>query len=370
MGNFVIRGENFKITYGVESAYGTDPGTGSLVNSFGVVQSATLADPTIDYLPFWGMSNQQYRNWYVAYKGKMALNMSIPDVMLLNGAPLFLPIGKCSVTGSGTYTHVATETYDLPTITVHVTYTDTSLPYNATTSNVLMRRYLGGKVGRATYAATEGGFLTMALDEIQFINMSTNLAPSGSYAGPFYSSGVADVTPVYPTTQPYLFSYGSLKLGSSTFARIREFRLSVDNALEAKYYVTNQAISQLPYEYREGRRTYQLSVTTDIEDASLYKELIRQGTYTSSFTGFSFQMTFTRAGNSSDTIMFSSPATTAGTGGIPTAPAIGGAAMGCLIRSAPHNIVQDPIVGVSLDILCRSLSVTTVDSVSSYSGES
>ena len=345
---YVVRGENWRLTYGVESVYGTDPGTALLTSQFGVVQSATLADPTIDILPFYGMTTGQYRNWTIAFKGKMALNMSIPDVMLLNGAPLFLPIGSCHATGS--YTHTVSETYDLPSITVHVTYMDTN------SSTVLMRRYMGGKVGRATYTATEGGFLTMALDDIQFINFKHNLAGE-----PFYSADMVagDVTPVCPQTQPYLFSYGHLTLDGSPFARVREFRLSVDNALEPKYYVTDQAISQLPYEYREGRRSYQLAVTTDIEDATLYKELVRQGTYSSVYKGFAVTMVFTRG--SGDTITFTTPA-----GGT---PAIGCGSMGCLIKSAPHNIVQDPIVGVTMDILCRSLSIVTVDSVAAYSGE-
>jgi hypothetical protein len=344
---YVIRGENFKVTYAVESAYGTDPGTASLVNSFGVVQTANITDPQIDYMPFWGMSTGQYRNWWITYKGKISLGMSIPDIVLLNGAPLFLPLGSCTTTGTNPYTHTMAETYDLPTITTHVTYTDTN------DADVLMRRFCGGKVGRATYSATEGGFLTMALEDIQFKNLYHN--KSGHT---WYSANVADVTPSYPCTEPYLFSYGSLTLDGSEFARVKEWRLSVDNALEPKYYVTNDAISQLPYEHREGRRQYQMSVTCDIEDAALYQELIDQGTYSSVYKGFVATMVFTRGSN--DTITFTTPSS----GSV----ACGGGNMGCLIKTAPHSIVSDPIVPVSLDIICRSLSIVSVDAVSTYSG--
>ena len=354
--SYVIRGENWKLTYCVESAYGTDPGTALLVNSFGVVQTASISDPQIDYLPFWGMSTGQMRNWWVTYKGKITLSMSIPDIILLNGAPLFLPLGACATTGTNPYTHTMTETYDLPTITTHVTYTDTN------SSNVIMRRFCGGKVGRATYTATEGGFLTMSLDDIQFKNLYNKIldpdAGTVDTTAPWYSVNVADVTPSYPCTQPYLFSYGALTLNGTEFARIREFRLSVDNALDAKYYVTDNAISQLPYEHREGRRQYQMSVTTDIEDARLYRELIRQGTYSNVYTGFTAKMVFTRGSN--DTITFTLPPS--------YSVACGGGNMGCLIKSAPHNIVSDPLVGVSLDIMTRSLGIISVDAVSTYSG--
>ncbi len=343
----VIRGENWKLTYCVESVYGTDPGTASLVNSLGVVQSATISDPQIDYQSFWGMSTGQYRNWWITYKGRIALSASVPEFLLLNGAPMFLPLGVCDTTGTNPYTHTMTETYDLPSITMHVTYTDTS------GSNVLMRRFCGGKVGRATFSATEGDFLKMSLDDIQFKNLYHN---QSDYT--WYSANVADVTPSYPCTEPYLFSYGSLTLNGTEFARVREFRLSVDNALEPKYYVTNDAISQLPYEHREGRRQYQLGVTCDIEDASLYKELIAQGTYTSVYKGFDVSMVFTRGSN--DTITFTTPATTA---------AACGGNMGCLIRSAPHAIVADPLVSVPMDIICRNLKIVAVDAVSSYSGD-
>jgi hypothetical protein len=343
----IIRGENWKLTYCVESVYGTDPGTASLTNSFGVVQSANISDPQFDYQSFWGMSTAQYRNWWVTYKGKISLNMSVPEIILLNGGPLFLPLGSCTSTGSNPYTHVLAETYDLPSITAHVTYTDTS------GSNVLMRRFCGGKVGRATYSATEGGYLTMSLDDIQFKNLYHN--QSGST---WYSANVADVTPSYPCTEPYLFSYGSLTLNGTEFARVKDFRLSVDNALEPKYYITNDAISQLPYEHREGRRSYQMSVTCDIEDAKLYTELIAQGTYTSVYKGFAVTLVFTRGSN--DTITFTTPAN--GT------PACGGGSMGCLIKSAPHAIVTDALVSVPMDIICRNLQITVVDAISQYSG--
>ncbi len=339
-----IRGETWKLTYDQETDYGTDEGTANLVNSFGVIQTATLPDPVTEFQSFYGHSTTTLRNWFITYKGRQSLTGSIPDVILLNGYPLHLPIGTC--TTSGAYTHTIAEARTLKSITLHVTNTDAE-------GNIeLMRRYIGGKMGRATISASEGMFLTMSM-EFAFINFSHNQTSE-----PKYSSGVADVTPSYPTTQPYLFSYGALELAGTPFARVKSFRLSIDNALEPKYYITDDAQAQLPYEHREGRRRYDLSCVLDIEDASLYKELIRQGTYSSVYKGFQTIITFTRGAG--DTITITTPTTT---------PAAGGDAMGCLIKQAPHNIVADPLLSVPMDIICRNLGIVVVDAVSTYPGQ-
>ena len=351
----VIRGESWKLAYAVEGAYKTAEGTAALVNTFGIFQTASMPDPTIDIQPFWGHSTTSKRNWFTAYKGKVSLEGSISDILVLTGQPLFLPLGTCVTTGS--YTHTMSEANDLKSITLQVTYADTATP--ATTP--LMRRYYGGKIGSATWGASEGGFLTMSLDRIAFTGMYHNLGTASDDWGDWYSAAVADITPSYPCDEPFLFSYGALTLGGTPFARVRSFRLSIDNSLDAKYYITGSGVAvnnRLPYEHREGRRNYRLNVTIDIEDAALYKELLRMGSYSDVYKGFQTIMTFTRG--TGDTITFTTP---------PSAPACGGDNMGCLIRSAPHNIVGDPLVSVNLDILPRSLSIVVVDDNPVYEGE-
>jgi hypothetical protein len=351
VGGAVWRGEKFHLAFCPEIVYGIDPGTANYTNVFGVVETATLPDPLIDFMPIYALGTASNRNWYITYKGRIGIVGSIPEIWLLNGYPLYLPIGTVTTTGTGPYTHTINESTTLKSISIHVTNLDSN-------NNVaLMRRYFGGKVNRAGFEAREGDFLKMSLDEITFINLTHN-----QFGEPFYSSGVADISNYisYPTTQPYLFSYGSLSLAGTTFARVRAFRLDVDNGMEPKYYVTNgAAASQLPYEYREGRRTYRLSCTIDVEDSSFYKELVRQGTYTSVYKGFQTELVFTRGAN--DTITFTTP---------PSAPAAGGDQMGCLIRSSPHPITTDPVVSTTLDILCRSLKIVVVDSIATYPGQS
>jgi len=344
-----IRGESWKMAYAVEGIYKTAELTAALVNPFGIFQTATLPDPAIDIQPFWGHSTTSVRNWFTAYRGRVTLEGSIPDIMITNGQLLHLPIGTCTTTHPDAYyTHTIAETNVLKGITIQATYADTA------DATPLMRRWYGGKVGGATWSANEGGFLTMSLDRISFVGLYTNLTGET-----YYSADVADITPVYVTTEPYLFSYGTLQLVGTPFARVRSFRLSVDNGLEAKYYVYDDANIPVrhPYEHIEGRRRYSMSCVVDIEDASLYKELIRYGTYTD-FKGFQAIMTFTRG--TGDTITFTTP---------PSAAAAGGDSMGCLISRAPHNIVGDPLVSVGLEILPRSLKIVSVDAVSVYEGQ-
>ena len=193
-----------------------------------------------------------------------------------------------------------------------------------------MRRFLGGKVNRATIEASEGDFLKLSLDEIDFIGLQHNI--SGET---YYNADVTEIVPTYPTNEPYLFSYGSLSLNGTIFARIRNFRLSISNNLEPKFYVQGSGNLYLPYEYREGRREYDLTCTVDIEDNSLYKELVRMGTYSSLYQGFQVIISFVKS--ATDKITLTMPA---------VSPAPGGDSIGCLIRSAPHNVVQDPIVSV------------------------
>lgn len=345
-GGTVIRGETWKLGYAIETTYGTDPGTANYTNMFGVVQTATLPDPVIDFMPLWMLGNASKRNWYITYKGRIALAASIPDIWLLDGRPLRFPIGTVSTIGSSPpYTHTISEAFTLSSIALHATL------YDSDGTVKLNRRFLGGKVGRASISGAENDFLKMSFDEVQFINLAHD--QSGE---PYYSATVADISPTYPTTEPYLFSYGSLSLAGTEFARIRNFRLDISNNLEPKYYITDNAIYQLPYEYREGRREYTLATTIDIEDASLFKELVRQGTYSSIYKGFQVIIQFTKSAD--DYIKLTIPSST---------PSAGGDAMGCLIRTAPHNIMStEAIVNVPLTIIGRALGIEVKDSLATY----
>jgi hypothetical protein len=351
-----IRSEMWKLAYAIETNPGNDPYPASntgYTNTFGIVQNVTMPDPQIDINNFWGLGTASIRNWFVSYHGKQTLSGSIPNFLLTDGKCLRLPIGNVTdYNSSGYYTHIINEAVTLPSISLHTTYV------NADGTVELMRRFHGGKINRMTISAQEGGYLTCSIDDMQFMRYKHNISGVSDISAS-YNSTMVDLplmSTLYSCDQPYLFATGTLSLWGTTFARIRSFNLSIDNGCMPKYYVQNSSSLPLPYEIREGKRNYNLGVTVDIEDSALYRELLRMGSYNSVYTGFQTVISFSRGTN--DVITFVTPSTT---------PACGGDAMGCLIKTAPHNIsTGDLLVGVPLSITCRNLSVVISDQYSTY----
>ncbi len=263
------------------------------------------------------------------------------------------------------FTHTIIESIELPSMCWLATFVGTDYVV-ATPTTYLTRRYLGGKVNRTTFTAAEGETLRMSWDDVIFKDWRHNQehyvdSLSASHDVAKYLASVDKVTPDYPTTEPYWYSYGVCTYFGFAFARVKQFRMEVSNNLEPKYYLaSSSSAGQILYEIREGRREYRISTVVDIGDEavatkmSIIKELALQGAYPTTSTqlkGFNMQLVFTRGSN--DTITFSLPA---------SAAAIGGDANGCFIRTAPHNIGTEPQVASELDIIARSSKIVVVDS--------
>ena len=339
-----IRSEMWKLAWCPESTYGVEPsvnGSG-YTNIFGVVQDATLPDVQTDFQPFYGLGTASVRNWYVAYRGKQTMSGSVSNFLLLNGNMLYLAFGGTSA--------VPAEANTLPSFSLHAGYV------NADGTSILRRRFYGGKVNRITIAANEGDFLKTSIDEMMFSKYAHNAtAATGAYVAltdiPPTTGGAGTASP-YTCDQPWLFSGGTFSMWGTTFARLRNFRISANNACVPKYYITDQGQTQLPYEIREGKRDYSMGCTIDIEDASIYAELLNQGVQAGSMVGFVTRLAFTRADG--DSITITSPAGATGNYG-----ACGGDGQGCFIRQAPHNIsTGDNLLGVQLTVLMRSVGIT------------
>jgi len=364
------RAEMWKLAWAVEATAGIDPATaagaasGTYINTFGVVQNVTMPDPQMDIQPFWGLGTASTRNWFVAYHGKQTLNGSIGSFMLLDGKCLRLALGTVANTTASTYKiHTISEAVNLPSISLHNTIVD------ADGANSFMRRYHGGKINRMTLSAQEGSFLMCSIDDMQFMRYTHNISAATADANVYdsYNSTMQDIQPmkdIYTCDQPYLFAQGTLSLWGTTFARIRSFNLSIDNGCQAKYYIQAASHLPLPYEIREGKRTYNLNVTVDIEDTTLFRELLRMGYRNSiavpatwDYKGFNVSISFSRGVG--DSITLTSPAN--------QIPLCGGDSMGCLIKSAPHNIsTGELLVSVPLSITCRNLGVVVNDAYTTY----
>ena len=274
-------------------------------------------------------------------------------------------IGKYQSTA--VWEHHIFETIDLDTVTWHLHMKESS----ETATLDFDRRYFGGKIDSATIAADEGGMLTMSWDGVNFLGMVHNQqfhSATGSTVGtselPFYGlmQKIDASEIVFPNTEPYYFSQGSVKLFNTNteIASIRSFSLSISNNSEPRYYIQRRhGRGRGPVEVREQQREYSLAVTLALPDATasdsttgnLFKELILEGDYGTGMQGFNVTLRFERGVD--DYIEFIIPDD--GTSNV------GGNTQGAFIRTAPHAISGENPLQVDADILVRNMKIVVRD---------
>ena len=353
----VFRGEHWELSYGIETGYGIDPKEANLTRPFGVFEKASLGDPEMDYTPFYGSGGGTARRYFRAYRNKMALEASISDVLLLNGAPLFLPFGSIVNTNLGgapiVWRHDIKEITLLPSFTMHASFWKAD---NDATPN-FQRRYLGCKVGKATISAEEEERLRVSFDSVLFKDIKHN-APDGvaPTSVPKYASLVKPVLD-YPTTEPFFFSGGVLTINNNVFARVKSFKLDVNNNCEAKYYIAgHDPANPIPYTVLEGKREYTLTCNVDAEDTKLYQEVLQAGLSGTSVVGIGVSFKISRGNVTqapNDYIQIDMP----GAGYGPTAEQ-----QGCFLKKAPMPIDSgSPAVAQELEFVVRRVDITAED---------
>ena len=291
------------------------------------------------------------------------------------------------------FVHTMTQDAELQSMTWNVFMRDT----DEDADNDFVRRYVGGMVNTMTLSADEGEMLRCSWDNVNFLDMVHNqrlnvvttpkatsaLIDPTAEAGATNNVGIGGDRPriagtspanlghaTYPTTEPYYFSQGELTFFGQTFARVRSFRLDVNNNIEPRFYINSDGTNRIVSDMQEQRREWRMTATIAMEDATasststaktLWRELILEGEYGSGMQGFDMVMTFTRGVD--DTIVIKSPgnATTnnAGSG-------TGFGAQGCFIVSAPHNIGAESPLSLDVEILVRDVSIVCTDSVGVY----
>lgn len=325
------------------------------------------------------------------------------------------------VASSAYYTHEIVEENDLSTVSWHVHMKDSG----ETAANNFDRRYLGGMIGSATLSAEEGGMLSMSWDSVNFMNMvhnqnsslqqgtgSSNAPQAGDlYFGanptasmprfslmqsitqtdvgePYHNGNGNNDGTGYPSTAPYYFSQGTIKMlhhaGNSVanagveVAKIRSFAISVSNGEEPRYYISQQGKrARGPYEIREGAREYSMSATIVLPDSvaasstaetgglEFFKQLLLEGDFggdNANKIGFAASLKFERGTN--DFIIIDIP--TSSTAGTPTAPTNQLNKQGLFILTANHGIGGESALEVDLDMTFRSLRIVIEDSVGVY----
>jgi len=269
-----------------------------------------------------------------------------------------------------------------------------------TSANDFDRRYVGGFVGSTNISADEGGMLMCSWDSVQFLDMFHNqkevsqsdvnpgseAALTTLYSGDSMSAGLPRFTDMasitgsdinLPSTEPYYFSQGSVKIMGQEFARVRSFNLGISNGEEARYYISpRHGRHRGPAEIREGRRGYSLSCTLALPDSAaaatgvgrntateFFKQTMLEGNYGSGMEGFNIELTFTRGTNDSIQILIPADYTSADetTGAEP-----GLAENGAFLTSAPHPISGEPILQVSAEFSCRNLAIIVTDTERVY----
>ena len=270
------------------------------------------------------------------------------------------------------YTHNIIEAVDLDTVSWHVHMRDSS----ETAANDFDRTYYGGLIGSASLAADEGGMLNMSWDGVNFLGMKhnqvfkTNTTTHIPHAGVMQKITSSEVD--FPTSNPYFFSQGSVKLFGVEVARVRNFNLTVANGEEPRYYVQRRHGEQRgPTEIMEGRREYSMAVTLALPDSqsstavatNLFKEFMYEADYGAGIKGFNIELTFTRGADDKITIRIPDDYTS---GNESTGAGTGGNEIGAILRSATHSITGDNPVQVDADILFRNLKIEVTDGLYYY----
>ncbi len=287
------------------------------------------------------------------------------------------------------YQHDVWERTELDTVSWNVLLRDSG----DTTANDIIRRYYGGKIGGASIAASEEGMLTMSWDTVPFLGMNHNQADHSAASDDAYSTTSQDMPGfgllqtiddgdigdtstnnlkdrAYPSTNPYFFSDGTLSLFGTSFARVSDFNISIDNAVESRYYINTRhgKLNRGPNEHREGARAYNMSATLALPDSTdssansrtLFKELLLEGDYGTNtvpnHSGFDITLSFSRGTN--DSIVFTIPSD--GTS------VKGGNEQGAFITSATHNIGGSGILSVDANMFFRNMKIQIKDSALLY----
>ncbi|ASE99945.1 hypothetical protein [uncultured virus] len=182
--------------------------------------------------------------------------------------------------------------------------------------------------------------------------------------------------------QPYFFSGAEIKFKGTSFARFRNFAISVDNALDPRYYLgqnsagTPDSNRQILKEILEGRRTISFTGSLDMDgtrdqagatypsDAIFLQYLLNQGVHNTDdvrdnpvVRGIEIQITLERVADASagssktfDRMHIRLPAPDGGA----LASASGGQgtsnAVGLILRSTSMNIAAPPQIHQSMDI--------------------
>jgi hypothetical protein len=311
------KSEDAQLGVGVESTQGTSV---SPARAFGKIQEdASLPDPEQNWMLSHVVGGT--REGHQHHRGQREFQGGDIPITLVDGAPLAYLLGTDTVTGSSApYTHTITPKMN-------------GLPPSQTIEAVLYGRGSGSNIVRTFDGCVpNSGELSISNDD--------ELTVSLDYWGLGVSSGTSATSGISPPeADPWLFKdvSSSLSLFGTSFARVQDFSLTIENNLQEGRYL-DDTTGVDPFEILYGNLGYSLEPTIRVTDNAIYNELTSP-----TAGGFEASMEFTRPNGNTLTITCTE----------------------CQIESAPHDLPSgsDPIEP-DVSITPLGVEITVEDSAS------
>jgi len=292
-----------------------------------VADAASLPDPEVDYLEDRVIGGD--RELFDKRAGRRTYEAGSITVRPQDAWPFAYMFGSEQVnadtdidggSSTGTDTHVFTPLMDdlPPTFTTEAVY------YAPTSSsaNDFVRTFGGCAVASGEISMDNENQLEVDMD-LYAMSVSPGSSPT---------TGVT-----VPDREKWIFSdaKSNLSLFGTTFARVTDFSVSMDNGLESQYYIESSNAPN-PFELLYNIIEYQLDATIAVDDNTLYQQLVNE-----TDTKFEASIEFERPNGDSLRIT----------------------ATGCSIESAPHDIPEDDqVIEVDVSIVPEGLKVEVEDS--------
>jgi hypothetical protein len=292
-----------------------------------IADAASLPDPEVDYLEDRVIGGD--RELFDKRAGRRTYEAGSITVRPQDPWPFAYLFGSETVNAdtdidgnsqTGTDTHVFTPLMDdlPPTFTTEAVY---YAPQSSSASDFV--RTFGG-------CAVASGEISM--DNENQLEVDMDLYAMSVSPGSSPTTGIS-----VPDQEKWIFSDASsnLTLFGTSFARVTDFSVSMDNGLESQYYIESSNAPN-PFELLYNIIEYQLDATIAVDDNTLYNQLVNN-----TDTEFQAQIEFTRPNG--DTLRIT--------------------ATGCSIESAPHDIPEDDqVIEVDVSIVPEGLKVEVEDS--------
>lgn len=313
---------------------GTESTQGSSVTPdrhFGLVQESTsLPDPSVDWIEERIIGST--REIFNKAEGQHQYDGGSVPVTPWDGAPMAYLLGSDSVATdtningnaeTGTNTHTITALTDdlVPTQTIEAAYQALA----SSTASDFVRTFTG--------AAPASGEIA--------VNNEEELKCSLEYMAMGVTTGTTPTSVSLPNREPWLFHHvaSDLSLFGTSFARVQDFSLSVNNNLEDGRYI-NTSSGHDAFEITYGPTEYELSCTITIDDNSIFNEL-----QSPTLDGFKAEMEFEKPNNSENLRI---------------------TATSCNFASAPHDIPADETtVDVDVTLIPESVTIKVEDKTTS-----